>query len=364
MGLPGVIINKIQNEGPISFYTFMDLCLYHPDYGYYTTAGDKIGCEGDYITASSLTSSFGATIGRQIEEMWNILGKNDFTIVEYGAGQGLLCYDMLEYLKQNRPLYDQLRYCIIEKRYNLRAECLSDKVCLYNTIEEIPGDIDCIFSNELIDNFPVHQVVMDDELMEVYIDYHQQFTELLKPAAPALQAYFHDLHVTLPKGYRAEVNLDAIKWIHQVASRLKKGFIITIDYGDLSEELYKPHRSCGTLLCYYKHQISDDYFCNIGLQDITAHVNFSALGHWGELGGLCTNGITPMGCFLQALGFKELLRAASERSNKGVLQLAQEESHISYTLIFEMGTKYKVLIQSKNIVDAQLMGLRFNRPVT
>lgn len=157
MGLSDIIINKIKNEGPISFHTFMDICLYHPAYGYYTTPGDKIGADGDFFTSSSLTSSFGATIARQIEEMWNILGKKDFTIVEYGAGQGLLCHDMLEYLKDNHPLYDHLRYCIIEKRC---GNYLSDKVTSYRSIEEIPGDIDCIFSNELIDNFPVHQNIL------------------------------------------------------------------------------------------------------------------------------------------------------------------------------------------------------------
>ncbi len=357
MGLSEIIISKIQREGPISFHTFMDLCLYHPIYGYYTSTGDKIGRDGDFITSSSLTTSFGATIGRQMEEIWHILGKKDFTIVEYGAGQGLLCHDMLEYLKDNSPLYDHVRYCIIEKRTHMPVEQLSDKVKIYPSIEEIPGDIDCIFSNELIDNFPVHQVAMEDELMEVYIDYKDKFTELLKPANSILQEYFHELLITLPRGYRAEVNLDAIQWIKNVGSHLKKGFVITIDYGALSDDLYKPNRSCGTVLCYCKHQVSEDYFCNIGQQDITAHVNFSALEHWGEIAGLNTNGITSLGCFLQALGFRELLRKASERSNKNILQMAMDESYISFTLIFDMGTKYQVLIQSKNIPDAELSGL-------
>ncbi|MFB6457129.1 class I SAM-dependent methyltransferase [Chitinophaga sp. Hz27] len=357
MDLSDIIINKIQQEGPISFHTFMDICLYHPDHGYYTSTGDKIGRDGDFITCSSLTSSFGATIGKQMEELWHILGRKDFTIVEYGAGQGLLCYDMLEYLKNNSCLYDQLHYCVIEKRKDSPVRSLSEKIVIYNTIEEIPGNIDCIFSNELIDNFPVHQVVMEDELMEVYIDYDRQFTELLRPAAAPLQQYFQELQVTLPKGYRTEVNLDAINWIKQIGHHLKKGFLITIDYGALSEELYKPRRSCGTVLCYCKHQISEDYFCNIGQQDITAHVNFSALKHWGEMAGLNTNGITSMGCFLQALGFKELLRSANERNKKSILQMAMDESYISFTLIFEMGSKYQVLIQSKNIPATKITGL-------
>ncbi|MBV8251530.1 MAG: SAM-dependent methyltransferase [Chitinophaga sp.] len=361
MGLSDIIISKIQSEGPISFHTFMDLCLYHPDYGYYTTAGDKIGRDGDFITSSSLTPAFGATIGKQMEEIWHILGKKDFTIVEYGAGQGLLCHDMLEYLKENSRLYDHIRYCIIEKRKDAPIKWMSDKVHCYRTIDDIPWPIDCIFSNELIDNLPVHQVVMEDALMEVYIDYDQEFKELLRPAPSSLQHYFHQLHVTLPKGYRTEINLDAINWIRNASSHLKKGFIITIDYGALSEELYKPRHHCGSVLCYYKHQVSDDYFCNIGQQDITAHVNFSALQHWGALAGLNTNGITSLSCFLQALGFKALLRTANERQQKNILQLAQEESYISFTLLIDMGSKYQVLIQSKNISDAELTGLQFNR---
>ncbi|RFS19232.1 hypothetical protein DVR12_23630 [Chitinophaga silvatica] len=356
MGLSDIIINKIKDEGPISFHTFMDICLYHPAYGYYTTPGDKIGVDGDFFTSSSLTSSFGATIARQIEEMWNILGKKDFTIVEYGAGQGLLCHDMLEYLKDNQQLYNQLRYCIIEKR---KGNYQSEKVSSYRSIDEIPGDMDCILSNELIDNFPVHQVEMQNELMEVYVDYDQQFKELFKPAPSSIRKYFHKLDVTLPEGYRTEVNLDAIKWIKNIASHLKRGFIITIDYGATSENLYKPHRSCGTVVCYCKHRISDDYFYNIGQQDITALVNFSALDHWGQMAGLNTIGITSQGCFLDALGFKELLRNAIQKQKKDILQMVREESYISYNLLFDMGAKFQVMIQSKNVEETRLTGMTY-----
>lgn len=361
MVLTDIIIEKIRAEGPITFRDFMDMCLYYPGLGYYISNHEKVGKDGDFYTSGNLTSSFGAMIARQMEKMWHLMGEKDFTIVEYGAGMGFVCHDIMNYLKQIPDLYNNLRYCIIEKSPFMQQkekEHLTEKVSWYDTIDDIPGEIDCIFSNELIDNFPVHQVVMEQQLMEVFVDYKDGFIEVLKPASQEANIYFDELDVTLSEGYRTEVNLDAITWIKNIASRMQKGFVITIDYGDFSEHLYKLYRNCGTLVSYNKHRVSANVYCNPGEQDITAHVNFSALSHWGAKEGLVSCGLVAQACFLMALGFQEHLRETSAGQSKNILQIARELSLINHTLLFEMGNKYKVLIQSKGLPDVTLSGFQ------
>src|SRR5687768_12914784 len=112
MLLSEIIIEKIRSEGPLSFRDFMEMALYYPGLGYYTSPENRIGFKGDYFTSSSITPVFGAMIARQLEQMWDITGRNNFTILEYGAGTGTLCHDILDYLKQNEAFYERLSYCI------------------------------------------------------------------------------------------------------------------------------------------------------------------------------------------------------------------------------------------------------------
>jgi SAM-dependent MidA family methyltransferase len=299
-------------------------------------------------------------IGRQLEEMWRILGEKAFTIIEYGAGTGQLCHAILDYLKNNGKLYEELNYCIIEKSLVMREKekmHLHEKVSWYDSIQEIPAITGCILSNELIDNFAVHQVVMEDELMEVFVDYTNGFVELLKPAKQALKDYLAELNVILPQGYRTEINLEATEWIKEIALSLKEGYVITIDYGYPSSGYYSKHRSSGTLVCYNKHKINDDPYHDIGEQDITAHVNFSALCHWGLKNGLECCGLTNQANFLLALGFKEYLR---KREGQDIVQMVKEEAFLTRTLLVDMGSKYKVLIQRKGVARQELSGLKLS----
>ena len=190
MQLSDTIIQRISNEGPISFHDFMEMCLYHPGTGYYTSPGDKIGMKGDFYTTSTLTTVFGAMIGRQLEEMWDITGRKEFIIVEYGAGTGTLCQDILYYLKNNPEFYDKLHYYIIEKSPAMQQQQrvrLNEKVTWVDSISEIAPFTGCVFSNELVDNFSIHQVVMEDELMEIFVNYQNGFVEVLKPAGKELK---------------------------------------------------------------------------------------------------------------------------------------------------------------------------------
>lgn len=362
MQLSEIIIERIKKEGPVSFRDFMEMALYYPELGYYNSIQNKIGADGDFYTSANLSPAFGAMIGRQIEEMWQILEKKTFKIVEYGAGTGLLCHDILDYLKSNNALYENLNYCIIEKCASMRKiqkTHLLEKVSWYSAIQEIPEIDGCILSNELIDNFSVHQVIMQDQLMEIWIDYQDGFVEILKPANEELIDYFDTLNVHLPKGFQTEVNLEALSWIKEVAQSLRKGYIITIDYGAESSELYKNHRSCGTLLCYHKHQKNDNPYQYIGEQDITTHTNFSALSHWGLQSGMECCGIVDQASFLLGLGIKEYQDAVL-KNNPGNLQMAMQQSMMNFRLLVDMGMKFKVLIQRKGIPKHSLSGLKFS----
>jgi SAM-dependent MidA family methyltransferase len=362
MSLSEIIIQRIKKEGPISFHDFMEMALYYPELGYYSSSHEKIGKSGDFYTSSSVTPVFGAMIGKQLEEMWRILGENPFTIIEYGAGTGVLCRDILVYLKNNIRLYEQLSYCIIEKGSAMRKKqqmYLPEKVRWYDEIGEIGEIHGCILSNELVDNFSVHQVVMEDSLMEVYVDYKDDFIEVLKPASASLIDYLTELRVNLPKGFRAEINLEATKWIQQIAAAIKSGYALTIDYGYSSSELYRSSHSRGTILCYRDHQINEDPYQHIGSQDITAHVNFSALCHWGFKNNLICCGLTNQAQFLLALGFRDYLIKTAEQG-KGVLEAAKQAAFVTSTLLVDMGNKFKVLIQQKGISkhkQQQLQGL-------
>lgn len=349
MQLSEIIIKRIQQHGGISFRDFMEMALYYPELGYYTSKRE-IGKKGDYYTSPNVSAVFGEMIGRQIEEMWYMLGEKEFTVVEIGAGTGLLSKDVLQYLRKNDELYSCLDYCIVEKSHTMRREQRKQLTQVrWCDIKELSGITGCIFSNELVDAFPVHVVVVDDKLMEVFVDYKDGFVEVLKPASKQLKDYFNELGITLPRGFRTEINLEAIKYINEVGKALRKGFIITIDYGYHSEELYQEYRCSGTLMCYYKHTANDNPYQHIGEQDITSHVNFSALIHWGRKAGLELCGFVNQMHFLLGLGIEEYIK--SEKNPMKILQIK--------TLLIEMGEIYKVLIQSKGIEGKKLSGLSF-----
>ncbi len=358
MSLSEIIIKEIQEKGPISFRDFMEMALYYPELGYYTSSNNKIGKKGDFYTSPNLSSAFGEMLAKQLEEMWHILGERKFTVVEIGAGTGLLSMDVLKCLNRNKELSEELGYCIVEKSPELREEqkkFLGSSVKWCDSIQELSGLEGCIFSNEVVDAFPVHQVVMDEELMEIYVDYDDGFIEILKPAHEELKNYFSELGVVLPSGYRTEINLDALKWIERIASSLNRGFVITIDYGYPSSELYQDYRDRGTSMCYHKHTANENPYEHIGEQDITSHVNFSALSRWGRRNGLEKCGFTDQMHFLMGLGIEEYLQK---------IQVNEPENYLKKmlplkTLLMEMGETFKILIQGKAVYCKELSGLMF-----
>ncbi|HTR29084.1 MAG TPA: SAM-dependent methyltransferase [Puia sp.] len=353
--LRAIIRNSIQRKGPLTFRDFMEMALYHPDFGYYTSSQPKLGQAGDYYTSCYVTGLFGELLALQFEEMWLALDRRPFTIVEYGAGTGLLCRDILCRLQENTDLYEKLNYFIIEKSGAMRARerlHLPEKVEWKESIDEIAPVAGCIFSNELVDNFAVHRVTMTDQLMEICVGYDGDFVEILRPAPAVLQDYLIRMNVELPPGYRAEVNLEATRWIREIGRALRRGWVMTIDYGYPAAALYR--KPSGTLACYRRHQAHFSPYEYIGEQDITAHVNFTALDYWGRMEGLAVSGYTSQTHFLQGLGLADRLRI---REKNGI---TANDRAILNTFLLKMGPKFKVLIQHKGVEKVRLFGLVFS----
>jgi SAM-dependent MidA family methyltransferase len=226
--------------------------------------------------------------------------------------------------------------------------------------------VGCILSNELVDSFPVHRfAVQDGRVREVYVTMEQgRVVEVLgEPSTPRLEERLSSLSLDLAEGFRGEVNLALVEWTEKISQVLQRGFVLTFDYGHLAQELYAPQRSRGTLRCYYRHVLGSDPYRRIGQQDITAHVDFTALMRSGEEHGLATVGFTVQRDFLRNLGFSALL------DSLGGMQLSQRERDANRMAMLdlvkpgEMGD-FKVLAQARGLDhDVELLGFTPQSPL-
>ncbi len=371
--LEAFIRRRIAETGGISFAEYMGHCLYHPDQGYYIAPRERIGKGGDFFTSTSVHSAFGRLICRQLEQMWQLLGKGDFTIAEQGAGEGHLCLDILDAAAEEHPeFYRSLSYCLAEispdnrqRQKNLLGAHL-DRV-RWSTLAELDGMEGCFLTNELVDAFPVHLVEMKDgQLQEVFvIDQDGSFGEELRALSTVkIQEHLEGLGVTLVEGARAEVNLEAPRWMTEVSSVLRRGFVITVDYGYPAAELYAPWRSSGTLMCYYRHTSGEDPYQMVGCQDITAHIDFTTLEQVGKKQGLEPLFFGEQYRFLMGLGFVEVLMEMEARTTDE--NQARALRLTLKNLIMPdggMGETFKVLVQGKGVGPVQLLCQRSIRDI-
>ena len=364
------IVERIRREGTISFESFMDMALYDSEFGYYVSQGQRIGREGDFYTSSHLHPIFGVMVGKQIAEMWDLMGCPErFTIVEMGAGEGYVCKDMLDYLNQagsggQRPessFYQTLQYLIVERnelqrhRQQERLNAYKEKIRWISDIREAGAVRGCIFSNELLDAFPVHLVRMEDKLREIFVN-HNGITFIDQTgdlSSDAIAEYFRNAGIELAVGYTTEVNLRIRDWLLDINAVLEKGFVFTIDYGHPAEEYYSEDRNRGTLLCYHNHEFSEDPYQNIGDQDMTSHVNFSAVKRWGEEIGLRALGYCSQGSFFLSMGIDQEIARLAESSADYLFELGRIKKLF---LPQGMGDSHKVLIQYKGSELPQLQG--------
>jgi len=368
------ILAKIRQEGRITFDTFMEMALYDPEHGYYTSGQRSIGREGDFYTSSHLHPVFGAMVGKQIAGMWEFMGRpEDFRVIEAGAGEGHLCRDMLDSFSSDPDMasagfLDSLTYTIIEvsPAFREKQQALlsgyADRITWDESLAGLAPFRGCLVSNELLDAFPVHLVQMEDTLKEVYVtEENNRFSEELgEVSREDLLTYFHDSGVQLTKGFRTEVNLRMKEWIHDISKVMREGFIFTIDYGYPAGDYYSDDRDRGTLLCYHHHQVNENPYQHVGEQDITAHVNFSALKRWGETAGFRTVGFCRQGIFLVSIGIDAEIRRLAELSKDYLFELARIKKLI---LPGTLGDTHKVMVQYKGDGAPQLKGFSMKNQV-
>lgn len=367
-----ILQNKIKAspQQQITFAEYINTVLYNSKYGYYSSESIKIGNQGDFFTSSSLGSDFGELLALQFLEMWKILdSSSEFSLIEMGAGTGVLASDVLHFIKNNySKFYQNLNYIIIETSSRL-IDQQKEKLAEHNskiswkTWEEIENNsiIGCFFSNELVDAFPVHQVlVQSGKLKEIYITLSdlQELQEKIDDLSTSeLEKYFTLIDIDILSenyrdGYRTEVNLEALRWLETITQKLKQGYLLTIDYGYTAQKYYHPQRYQGTLKCYYQHRHHDNPYINIGSQDLTAHVDFTALERQGKLCGLEKLGFTQQGLFLMALGLGDRLLSLS--SGEYDLQTILSRRDALHQLLNPTGLGgFGVFIQSKGLTEKQ-----------
>ncbi|WP_447977982.1 class I SAM-dependent methyltransferase [Candidatus Nitrospira bockiana] len=380
------IAAEIQSHGPIPFARFMELALYHPTLGYYmrlepkgdaeegadlSFGEDRIGWGGDYYTSSDVSPVWAQCLLTQVAQIDELLARPaPFTLVEMGAGKGSFARDFLAACQTSqRGLFERLRYVIVERspamqrsQHRLLAPWHGEagRVTWLGSLGELGSDsvVGVLFSNELVDALPVHRVrIVSGEPKEAYVDYADgAFRERLQPlSTPRLERYLARLTsqgIVLGEGACAEINLHAVDWIEAVARVLRRGFVITVDYGHSAADLYSRERGQGTLICYYHQMASDDPYRRVGLQDMTAHVDFSALAEVGEAAGLSVTGFTNQMSFLMGLGIEQVV----ERLEPGT---AAFQSVVQLFRPDRMGKTFKILIQRKGVDAPNLDGLRY-----
>jgi len=368
-GLAALLLDRIADEGGLSFADFMEQCLYHPRYGYYMTDRQRIGKAGDFFTSSSVHRLFGGLVARQLVQMDELLDADTFQVVEQGAGEGHLALDILDAICAQAPqLYQRLAYTIIERGAASRcrqAEALAAHSERISWSEEDDWSIEhgCFLSNELVDAMPVHLLEKyNGELQEVFVVNGEAggFSEELRdPSTSELAAYFDWLGVAPVEGNRAEVNLAAPDWMRRVGERIQRGFMLTIDYGYPAQELYALHRRTGTLMCYHQHRADENPYEKVGEKDITTHVDFTALQKAGEEVGLQTLWFGEQYRFLMSLGFvEELMRLEAETTDENQARALRLTLKNLIMPESGMGETFKVLVQGKQVGTPELLCAR------
>ncbi len=370
MTLREKIGSEILASGPIPFSRYMELCLYDPEFGYYARLKEQFGRAGDFYTSSDVHAVFGRLLARQFEEMWRALDcPNLIHLVELGPGRGLFARDVLDWSEQKFPeFFRALHYVLAEKSGSLRSR-------LQTTLEhhimrskaEIAAGEDpqldsgavIVFGNEFFDAFPVEIVSLDGMLHVGRSD--GKLVELFLPVAPLVDDYLDKYSVRPEPGERIEAGLAADKAMQALANRISRGFFVFIDYGYTREEqLVGRHRD--TLMAYRRHSASANPYEAPGEQDITAHVNFTALAGAAAGHAMRVERLLTQSQFLMGIGESNQFADAFEGC-----RIPQEQAKVAMQLKHlvtpgGMGETFQVMIASKNVSSAaieKLSGLKF-----
>jgi SAM-dependent MidA family methyltransferase len=359
------IREAINNAGGrISFARYMELALFAPGLGYYSAGSRKFGEEGDFVTAPEISSLFSRTLACQVAEvLGNVEGGE---VLEVGAGSGVMAADLLAELEQLQCLPDaylilELSADLQERQRQLLASRLPHLLDRVQWLDELPpsGLRGVVVANELLDALPVHCFCLPEgEIRERFVTWQDGRFQWQTGEPETLQLKERIMAVAgeLPEGYQSEINLAAEAWLASIAQILEAGVILLLDYGFPRREYYHPQRMTGTLMCHYRHRAHDDPFVYPGLQDITAHVDFTAVAEAATDAGLSVNGYTSQGYFLLANGITSLAESLAPDAKQQVVIANQVRT---LTMPDEMGELFKVMALGKNY-DAPLSGFSMN----
>jgi SAM-dependent MidA family methyltransferase len=366
------ITERIRERGPMTVAAFMEMALYDPDEGYYARAAQRSGRAGDFFTSVDVGPIFGELLEVQIAEMARLFGvpasAPSFDLVEAGAGNGRLSADILAAMRERDPeLLDSVRLHLVEESAAARASQSAALGSLASRLvasqPSLPDSFEGILvANELLDAMPVHHVAQrEHELAELYVhaDEHGGLRLVEGPlSTPELSAYLDRLDIRLQPGWQADISLAGVNWITEAARRLRRGFLILIDYGHDARELYSATHSAGTLTTFTGHRSAGSessmpaWLGNPGQQDITAHVDFTSVRAAAEAAGLTTIAFLDQTYFLLGL-------LSSIRNPQSSIRNLQ-------TLVMPggLGSTQKVLILGRNVDVPALVGCSFKVRVT
>ena len=370
--LSGLICDEIKaSDGQITFARYMALALYAPGLGYYSAGAHKLGEAGDFITAPELSSLFSRCVARQCHQVLTqlaiCLGGGD--ILEVGAGSGVLAADVLAALETLDCL--PRHYFILEvsadlrqrqqQMVEIRVPHLADRVRWLDTLPA-QGFQGVVLANELLDAMPAHVFRMEvGGASERYVTWDEE--RFIWSSGPLSDARLVARIVAIAQeqgelapGYTSEINLAAEDWLRSIAALLECGMVLLIDYGFPRHEYYHVERSGGTLMCHYRHRAHGDPLILPGLQDITAHIDFTALAEVASETGLAVAGFTTQAYFLLSSGLSEMAAVHDPADVKQHLMVTQQVKKL--TLPSEMGELFKVMALTRNI-ELPLLGFTF-----
>ncbi len=347
--LKAVIIDEIAQKGPISFQRFMQMALYQPVLGYYSAGAHKLGEAGDFITAPELSPLFSWCVARQCQQV--LADMEHPIILELGAGTGIMALEILRELERLNTLPE--KYYILEvsadlkqRQQQLFATEAHQFLPIISWLDQLPQQPinGVIVANEVMDAMPVHQFEIKSGIQERYVGYkNNNFYWTDDKANEVLKNAIEALDIEFTEGYRSEINLLLKPWIKSLSDTLDKGLILLIDYGYVRSEYFHPERHMGTLMCHYRHHAHDNPFIYPGIQDITAHVDFTAVAQAGHDAQLELSGFTHQAGFLVNCGLMEFVDAKLDITEGYII--AQQIKRL--TLPGEMGERFKVIALSK-----------------
>jgi SAM-dependent MidA family methyltransferase len=360
MKMPTTAIREeIEKKGYITFHRFMEIALYCPDFGYYETNRDIVGRSGDFYTSVSTGNLFGQMLAFQFAAWLDqIPNQKNLRLIEAGAHDGRLARDIMEALQATHPgVFELVSYVILEpspRRREWQQETLKafgSKISWKRDFAELnagaktPSQSGIIFSNELLDAFPIHRFIWNAKdrrwaELGVTVDGEGFKWITISGSDPGIPP--SPLDAVLPDNYIIESSPAAMAWWREAAASLESGKLLTIDYGMTDDEVFNPARLNGTLRAYFQHHVTDDVLARPGEQDLTAHINFSAIQKAGEATGLTTDAYLTQPQFLT-----RILSAVAPTPIMRTWGAPQTRQFQTLTHPEHLGRSFKVLIQSR-----------------